>query len=177
MTALSYGERLNKFIMDNLQDKIRKDLRAYRLFSEMDMHAVVYYHLRKALRDRTDWYVRCNLRIAGVQPDIIVFNRYTPKFAMELAFRISDSQSYFPQRKLKDDKESLEKIKKAFPNLGKAYLIAVFDANSDYTYYMKEEKKWEKFCYKEIFINVQEFRGYSNWKEDWITIKTNQVIK
>jgi len=177
MSSLLFsGDRLNTFIETKLIKHIKKDLRHYKLFTEMDMHAVIYYHLREAIGSREDWYVRCNFGVEGKRPDIVIFNRYNPKFVFELAFKISDIQN-FPEDKLSKDREKLRKFKSLFPSTGKAYLIGIFDADKSYSYKLKEGREWEKHYYRELLINVQEMYDYKRWKEDWAIIKNNHKVR
>jgi len=175
MSKLLYGDRLDTFIEEEIPKLIKEDLKSHQLFTEMDMHAVVFFHLRRALGERVDWFVRCNLEMAGVKPDICAFNRYAPKFVIEAKFVILPAQAYFPKSKLEEDRLKLRNIRKKYPQLGKGYLIAVFDADRAYDYSLKRDEEWEKHFYREIFINVQDFRNYENWKRNWCTIKSNQM--
>jgi hypothetical protein len=175
MPTLSPGEKLASFIESEIPFLILKDLKEWRLFSEMDMHAVIYYHIRRAIRDREEWMARCNvwLRIAGIQPDIVIFNLYKPQIIMQINFKILEDQTYFPRQKLEADRNKIKKLRKIYPELRKGYLISVHDSNGDYT--LKRDEEWEKYFYKEIFIDVhRKIRGYKQWKKDWSTIKANQ---
>jgi hypothetical protein len=178
MARLSYGEWLHSYIKKELPKKILADLKDWRLFSELDMHGVAYHHLRTKLSGKRDWYVRCDVRtkIKGAQPDIMIFNRYQPKFVIQLAFKILPSQRLFPLEKLRQDREKLKRLRAAYPGLGKGYIIAVFDSREDRVESLKSESGWEKHYYNEVFLNVHTLlRDYADWKESWESVRRDQV--
>lgn len=178
MARLSYGGNLASFIKGKLRRHIEKDLRNCLLFTEGDLHAVVYYHLRKTIRDRPNWYVRCKMQLEkgkkGYKPDIVIFNRYCPKYVLELKFLINENFPNFPKSRLLEDYKKLKSIVNSNQSLGKACLIAVFDADPGKVKSFKKDEKWEKYRYEEILINAQEIRGYNKWINKWITIKSKQ---
>jgi len=174
MAKLYEGERLYTYIETYVKDKIIQDLHGYRLFSERDLHANVYYHLRRALGDKKDWIVRCEPSMSKYRPDIVVFNLYSPKIVLELAFLRGDGTPVYPHQKLNEDRKVLRAMRNRYDTIGKGFLITVFDADKEYIYTEKKDEDWEKHYYREIFMNVREFRGYEEWKGNWLIIRSNQ---
>jgi hypothetical protein len=139
----------------------------------MDAHSVAYHHMRRFLRDREDWLVRCGPKIAGVRPDLVVFNRYTPKFVLELGFCLLPDKSNFARTKAEGDRDKLHHLRGRVDTLGKGYLLMVHDSGFDES--LKTGDEWEKYFYRELFIDAQSFRGYERWKHDWAVTKSNQM--
>jgi len=174
MSTLSYGDSINSFIKKDLRTRIIHDLKYFNLFSEADLQSIVYYHLRKALAFRENWFVRSNPTMRGGRPDIVVFNHYNPRVVIELTFVILLEDDYYPNKKLNDDKQKLGRIVGNYESIGKTFQIGIFDANDEYEYSLKENRDWEKYCFDEMLINVKEFKWYDNWIDEWVKIKKRQ---
>ena len=166
------GVRLGKFIEDNIRALIWRDLRNYQLFTELDMHAVTYHHIRNFLKGRRDWFVRCNLRFRGCQPDIVVFSTYTPKVVIEMGFGLLPGQGRTYSHKAHEIRNKLRNIRRKSPELGKGYSIIVHDGGENYK--VADGAEWEKYFYREIFIDASRMHGFGEWKDSWSALKERQ---
>jgi hypothetical protein len=84
MSAFDF-DRFNGFARRGLDDLLLDDLRGHYIFNESDMHSAAYYYIREyfAKKERSRMYVRCEPRIAGMKPDIVVFESGLPVYALE----------------------------------------------------------------------------------------------
>src|SRR5437762_8725979 len=73
-------KRFNGFARKRLDDKLYSDLWNHDIFNERDMHSSAYFYIRDYFRkhNRGAVYVRCESRLAGAQPDIVVYERGKP---------------------------------------------------------------------------------------------------
>src|SRR6266853_1645617 len=79
------SERFNGFVRRELDDLIFTDLWNLNIFNERDLHSAAYFYARRFFEktDRDNVYVRCEPQIAGMKPDIVVYERGQPIYALE----------------------------------------------------------------------------------------------
>jgi hypothetical protein len=88
MKRILKGE-ISRFIEGELLQKIKTDLRRYKIVSEGDLQSCVYYHLRRFLRKDKNWliYNKTYFTDNSVYPDIFIGKGKTkvrPKILIEL---------------------------------------------------------------------------------------------
>ena len=151
------------------------DLVNYKIFSEADLQAIIYYHLRYFLKEDSQWLVRCEPTLTNwLKPDIYVTYRNQAVFITELVFHIRDHQIEFPYNRLYDNHKKLKRIKKlkAYANLKDLCLFAVYDAKAEKEQRMLKYLPCKESYYSQVFINVHHFNKYHTWKPNWARIHT-----
>jgi len=165
---------LLRFIKFDLKQKISRDLKNSRIFTEADLHSVVYFHLRKYLKKDNRWkiYNQPNFskiwgerKTINVFPDLVLV-KTKPRIAIELKEKISVRESYIVH-----DAKKLHKLckKGAIRNGFVIYLYQNSKKNSEQEK-QKEANFWIKkysshvYC---IVINIFEHIP-KNKQKKWI---------
>jgi len=141
------------FVKRTLKDKLRKDLRDFRILKEADAECCIYYHLRKTLKPDPSWrvFARKFSRRTGYYTDLVIYRRLKPRIAIEIKWR---------KKKIsKKDRKALASTRK---NLGvkKTYFYCVMPDASPYKK-LPEKKKAEKYRLFERIVDL----GYTS-KQD-----------
>jgi hypothetical protein len=168
--SVEYNVPLPQFLTSQLPLVILEELYKLRMFTEMEMHAVVYSQLRRFLVDRPDWYVRCNFSVGSQRPDIVLFDRYKPKVVLELGLSLLARQPYFNRTKAEKDRKKLLSYSK---RASKGYLILVHDGPLGQDYSTRRGANAERYYYDEVLLNVRDFfeSDYERWKKEWSAIR------
>lgn len=115
------SERFNGFAKSSLDELLFSDLWSYDIFNERDMHSSAYYYIRNYFRkhERDHAYVRCEPRLAGMRPDIVIYERGKPAYVLEFKFfskpdYVNEDAVYYDLNKLADCVDAFTSIKWGF---------------------------------------------------------------
>ena len=167
--------RFNGFAKNSLDDFIATDLLNHDIFNERDMNASAYYYIREYFRKRKkeddNIYVRCESRLLGKNPDIVVYERGKPVYLFEF--------KCFPKKKdsisesaIDSDLFKIARIMKKIPSLKWGFFFVIYDADKmlNYSNHHLRKEGLSKITFIGINARRQEKTGYKRkGYDDWRT--------
>ena len=125
-------KRFNGFARKRLDDKLYSDLWNHDIFNERDMHSSAYFYIRDYFRkhNRGAVYVRCESRLAGAQPDIVVYERGKPIYVLE--FKFFSKPNSMDEGKVYDDLDKLAKCIKSYSSVRWGFFHMIYDGDDSF---------------------------------------------
>lgn len=173
MKQFDFG-RFNGFMGNGLEDLLLKDLLNHDIFNESDLHSAAYFYIRSffQLNGRSNIYVRSEPRLAGMEPDIVIFDRARPIYAVE--FKFAKAQDRINEDGIFKDLDKLAKVVNRFDSMKWGFFYLVHDTEE---FYELPNRELRKQGYKNIsasLINARRTnngkrrrRNYDDWREEW----------
>lgn len=133
MGHFDYG-RFNGFARKSLDDLLFSDLWSYDIFNERDMHSSAYFYIRDYFRkhERDHAYVRCEPQLAGMRPDIVIYERGKPTYVLE--FKFFSKPEYVNEDAVYDDLNKLADCVDAYPSIKWGFFHMIYDAEELFTF-------------------------------------------
>lgn len=126
-------ERFNGFARQSLDDLLFSDLWDYDIFNERDMHSSAYFYIRDYFRkhERDSAYVRCEPQLAGMRPDIVIYERGRPTYVLE--FKFFSKPDYINEDAIYDDLDKLADCVDAYDSIKWGFFHLIYDAEIPFT--------------------------------------------
>ncbi len=144
---------VESFVKHTLKDKLRKDLRDFRILKEADAECCIYYHLRRVLKPDPNWrvFARKFSPKTGYYTDLVIYHLLTARIAIEIKWRRKEIS--------KKDRRALASTR---DNLGvkKTYFYCVMPDASMYEK-VSDKKKGEPYRLFERVVDL----GYASKPE------------
>lgn len=126
MSAFDH-ERFNGFARNELDDLVFSDLWNLCIFNERDMHAAAYMYIREYFEkhERENIYVRCEPKISGVKPDIVVFDQGNPVYLLE--FKMLMEKDKFDKERTTPDLDKMADLIDEFSTIKWGFFMLIYD--------------------------------------------------
>lgn len=173
------SKQFNGFAKNELDDHLFNDIWDHHIFNESDLHSAAYHYIRKYYEKRFDKiqsdnniYVRCEPRLNGKKPDIVVYQSAKPIYVFELkmfieADRVDLSKYHEDLNKLRNLMQKIETLKWGF-------FIVVYDSDEDFNISDGILKRMKINNVSVIGINTRRTekngrlrRGYDAWRKEF----------
>lgn len=176
--AMKDIKRFNGYIKKKLPVQIQTDFLAFRIFNERDLHSAAYHYIRDFFRkkERERIVVRCEPRLLGKKPDIVVYNNTRPYYVIEFkTFLKPDQVNRVNANAVYEDIQKLEDFLQKTPSSW-AFLILVYDSPDDNVSRGLADQKLKQKGFEKISvvaINVSRHKsgyrraGYSKWRRQF----------
>ena len=167
-------DRFNGFMRESLHTLLFDDLWNLDVFNESDLHSAAYFYIRKFFQqnERSNIYVRCEPRLAGMKPDIVIYDRARPIYAVE--FKFSKKQNRVNERGVFKDLDKLVKVVNRFDSMKWGFFYLVHDSeesnripNSVLRKYGYEKISMTAINMRRNENNGRQRRNYDDWREDF----------
>lgn len=128
------AERFNGFARKSLDDLLLSDLWHHDIFNERDMHSSAYYYIRDCFRkhERDHVYVRCEPQLAGMRPDIVIYEYGKPTYVLE--FKFFSKPDYINEDAVYDDLDKLADCVDAYASIKWGFFHMIYDADDQFTF-------------------------------------------
>jgi len=125
--------RFNGFMNHRLDNLLCADLVNFDIFNESDLHSAAYFYIRDFFRknERSHIYVRCEPTLARKKPDIVIYNRAKPIYAVE--FKVFTKQDDVNEKKVFEDLDKLAEVVNRFESMKWGFFYLVHDSEESYT--------------------------------------------
>ena len=173
--------RFNGFMRHGLDELLLNDLLNHDIFNESDLHSAAYVYIRAFFRknERSHIYVRCEPHLAGMKPDIVIFNRTKPIYAVE--FKCSMKQDYVNDETVFKDLDKLAEVVNRFESVKRGFFYLVHDSEESYKISNSALKKrgYENISMSTINARRNEKTGrrrhnYDSWREEFDSLIAQQ---
>ncbi|MBI3810008.1 MAG: hypothetical protein HY284_06085 [Nitrospirae bacterium] len=126
-------DRFNGFMRHGLDDLLFSDLWEHYIFNESDLHSAAYFYIREYFNknERPNIYVRCEPQLARMKPDIVIFDKAEPIYAIE--FKFFTKPDSINEEALFRDLDKLAKIVGRFDSMKWGFFYMVHDGEEPYT--------------------------------------------
>lgn len=167
-------DRFNGFMRSGLDDLLLTDLWNLDVFNESDLHSAAYFYIRKFFQQngRSNIYVRCEPRLAGMKPDIVIYDRARPIYAVE--FKFAKKQDRVNEKGVFKDLDKLAEVVNRFESMKWGFFYLVHDTEESYEL---PNRVLRKHGYKNIsasMINARRTKdtgrrrhNYDDWREEF----------
>jgi hypothetical protein len=173
MSAFDF-ERFNGFARSSLDDLLFDDLWNHDIFNERDMHSSAYFYIRDYFRkqDRDDTYVRCEPKLSGMRPDIVIYERGKPVYVLE--FKFFSKPEYINEDAVYVDLDKLAGCVDAYPSIKWGFFFMIYDAEEMFTI---SDSRLRRAGFSKISASPINARrkeetgrrrtGYDEWREQY----------
>lgn len=167
-------DRFNGFMRRGLHKLLLGDIRNLDVFNESDLHSAAYFYIRMFFQQngRSNIYVRCEPRLAGMNPDIVIYDRARPIYAVE--FKFAKKQDRVNEKGVFKDLDKLAKVVNRFKSMKWGFFYLVHDSEQSYRIPNSVLRKngYEKISMSTINARRNEDNGrrrhnYDDWREEF----------
>jgi hypothetical protein len=157
-----------------LNDLLLSDVWNFDVFNESDLHSAAHGYIRSFFQrnGRSNIYVRCEPRLAGMKPDIVIFDRGNPIYTVE--FKFFTKQDYVNEEAVFKDLEKLAKVVNRFGSMKWGFFYLVHDSEDSYTFPNPALRKrgYENISVSTINVRRKEGTGrrrtnYDDWRKEF----------
>ena len=131
---MNESERFNGFVRQELDDALFADLWDLYVFNESDLHSAAYFYVRRYFekKRREHIFVRCEPRLNGMKPDIVVYERGRPVYVLE--FKVFLKADYLNEELVEKDIEKLHTLIQTFETIRWGFFLLLYDCEEPYTF-------------------------------------------
>lgn len=174
-------DRFNGFMRSGLDNLLFDDLWNLHVFNESDLHSAAYFYIRKFFQqnERSNIYVRCEPTLARKKPDIVIFNRDRPIYAVE--FKVFTEKNHVNESKVFEDLDKLAAGMNRFESMKWGFFYLVHDSEESYTLSNSALRKrgYENISMTTINARRKEDTGrrrhnYDEWRSEFDNLITQQ---
>lgn len=167
-------DRFNGFARKSLDDFLFNDLWSHDIFNERDMHSSAYFYIRDYFRknDRGNVYVRCESPLAGMKPDIVVYERGKPIYVLE--FKFFTKPDSINEDAVYDDLDKLADVVDEYSSVRWGFFHMIYDADAPFTF---SDSRLRRAGYAKISVTSINARrkedtdrrrvGYDEWRAEF----------
>jgi hypothetical protein len=173
MSAFDF-DRFNGFARQSLDNLLFEDLWNHDIFNESDMHSAAYYYVREyfAKRESSRIYVRCEPQIAGMKPDIVVFESGRPIYAIE--FKLFTRPDVINEELIWKDLDKLADLIDTFDSMRWGFFHLIYDSDESFSI---SDASLRRRDYKKVSVTTINARrreetkrrrvGYDEWRQEF----------
>lgn len=174
--------QFNGFAKNELDNLLFEDLWNLFIFNESDLHSATYYYIRTYFEKRgsEQVFVRCEPRLRGVRPDIVVHEQYHPTYLVEL--KMFPDPEIIDESKIQTDIQKLVGLISDIPTIKWGFLIAVYDSDEDFGVSDQRLRRRgiEKVSVSSINLLRSEQTGrrrvrYDEWRADFDKLRSRHA--
>ena len=167
-------DRFNGFMRQSLNDLLFNDLWNHDIFNESDLHSAAYFYIRTFFQknERPNIYVRCEPQLAGMKPDIVIYDQAKPIYAVE--FKFFTKKDYVNEEGVFNDLAKLDKIVTRFNSMKWGFFYLVQDSEESYTFSNPSLRRhgYEKVSFSTINLRRKEGTdrrrtNYDAWRAEF----------
>lgn len=167
-------DRFNGFIHQSLDDLLLNDLWNHDIFNESDLHSAAYFYIRTFFEknERQNIYVRCEPQLAGMKPDIVIYDKAKPIYTVE--FKFFTKQDYVNEESVFKDLDNLAEIVNRFNSMKWGFFYLVHDSEESYTFSNPTLRRrgYEKISFSTINLRRKEGTerrrtNYDAWRAEF----------
>src|SRR5712692_849756 len=174
--------QFNGFAKNELDDLLLSDLWALFIFNESDLHSAAYYYIRTYFQKRgsDQVFVRCEPRLRGLKPDIVVYDQYHPTYLVEL--KMFPNPEVIDESKMDTDLEKLRRLISDISTIKWGFQIAVY--YSDDVFSMSDarlrRRGYERISVSSINLRRKEETGrlrvrYDEWRGEFDKLRSRHA--
>jgi hypothetical protein len=170
----SNAPHFNGFMHSRLDDLLFDDLWNLDVFNESDLHSAAFSHIKTFFQQnkRSNIYVRCEPRLAGMKPDIMIYDGANPIYGVE--FKFFTKKDYVNNKTVDKDLDKLAKVVNRFESMKWGFFYLVHDSEESYTL---TNAALQKRGYDNISMTTinarrkkdtgKRRRNYDDWREEF----------
>lgn len=164
-------ERFNGFAKNKLDDLLFEDLWHHDIFNESDLHSAAYSYISEYFKrkGRDHIYVRCEPSLAGMRPDIVIFDEFKPIYALELKF--FDKVDKIDEDKIIHDLDKLSEMAEGIDSMKWGFFYLAYDGVEPYKLSAGKLRRggYDKISVQTINLRRREDTGrrrtgYDEWR-------------
>ena len=123
----------NGFMHSTLDDLLFNDLWNLEFFNERDLHAAASVYIKAFFQKngRSNIFVRSEPSLAGMKPDIVIYDKARPIYAVE--FKFAKKQDNIKEKGVFKDLDKLAEIMNRFESMKWGFFYLVHDSEESYT--------------------------------------------
>lgn len=166
--------QFNGFMRNELDDLLFHDLWSLYVFNESDLHSAAYYYIRKYFEKRRsdNIFVRCEPKLCGKKPDLVIYDRGRPTHLIEL--KMFPGVERVDEVRIDADLQKVADIMEAIPTIKWGFFLFVYDSDDDFGI---SDPKLRRRGFPKISvspINLRRTEGtkrrrtdYDGWRKDF----------
>ena len=167
-------DRFNGFMRQSLDDLLLNDLWNHDIFNESDLHSAAYFYIRTYFEksERSNIYVRCEPQLAGMKPDIVIYDRAKPIYGVE--FKFFTKPDFINEKTVFKDLDKLAEIVSRFDSMKWGFFYLVHDGEESCTLSNPSLRRrgYEKISFSTVNLRRQEENGrrrnnYDEWRAEF----------
>jgi hypothetical protein len=167
-------DRFNGFMRQSLDDLLFNDLWNHDIFNESDLHSAAYFYIRTYFEknERSNIYVRCEPQLAGMKPDIVIYDRAKPIYGVE--FKFFTKPDFINEEAVFKDLDKLAEIVSRFDSMKWGFFYLVHDGEESYTFSNPSLRRrgYEKISFSTVNLRRKEENGrrrnnYDEWRAEF----------
>lgn len=174
--------QFNGFARNELDDLLFDDLWSLYIFNESDLHSAAYYYCRRYFEKRGSEgvFVRCEPRIRGKRPDLVVYYEKVPAYAVEI--KMFAEPEIVDEKRIAADLEKLGDLMRSIPTLKYGFLLLLFDADEDFG--MSDDRLRRRGFEKMSVVSMNMRRkedsgrrrvGYDDWRAEFDSLRSGHA--